>query len=194
MARGSSSLPGRTATAGPRGAREAPDSLAPSFSRRPTSRSPYLDEPAPGDSDIARGRDRVELSPGRLDPPGPASRLRAAHPLRGHPEGRSPDHVGRADKPRRAQAEQTSPGEVSIGTTFVQRGRLLGRTVDTPTVVTTFEPYTRFGYRADRGPAPYEALYEFFAAEGGTRLEARITVRLRGAARFSSRSWGRSYG
>ncbi len=51
-------------------------------------------------------------------------------------------------------------------------------------MVTTFEPYTRFGYRADRGPAPYEALYEFVAADGGTRLEARVTVRLRGAARF----------
>ena len=101
MARGSSSLPGRTAKAGPRGAREAPDSLARSFSRRPTSRSPSLDEPAPGDSDIASGRDRVQLSPGRLDPPGPASRLRAAHPLRGHPEVLSPDHVGRADKSRR---------------------------------------------------------------------------------------------
>lgn len=86
--------------------------------------------------------------------------------------------------PQVTSAEQTSPGEVSVGTTFVQRGRLLGRTVETPTVVTTFEPYTRFGCRADRGPAPYEALYEFVASDGGTRLEARVTVRLRGAARF----------
>ena len=46
--------------------------------------------------------------------------------------------------PQVASAEQTSPGEVSVGTTFVQRGRLLGRTIETPTVVTVHEPHSRF--------------------------------------------------
>jgi ligand-binding SRPBCC domain-containing protein len=85
--------------------------------------------------------------------------------------------------PQVVSAEQTSAGEVSVGTTFVQRGRFLGRTVETPTVVTTHEPPSRFGYRADQGPVPYEALYDFTRSDGGTLLEAAVTVRLRGAAR-----------
>jgi uncharacterized protein YndB with AHSA1/START domain len=32
--------------------------------------------------------------------------------------------------PQVVSAEQTSTGEVSVGTTFVQRGRFLGRTVE----------------------------------------------------------------
>jgi Polyketide cyclase / dehydrase and lipid transport len=80
-------------------------------------------------------------------------------------------------------AEQTSAGEVAVGTSFVQRGRFLGRTVETPTVVTTFQPHSRFGYRADRGPLPYEALYDFTPRDGGTLLQATVTVRPRGAAR-----------
>ncbi len=85
--------------------------------------------------------------------------------------------------PQVTSAEQTSAGPVALGTTFVQRGRFLGRTVETPTVVTTFEPVSRFGYRAARGPVPYEALYDFAPSDGGTLLEATVTVRLRGAAR-----------
>jgi ligand-binding SRPBCC domain-containing protein len=85
--------------------------------------------------------------------------------------------------PQVVSAEQTSAGEVSAGTTFVQRGRFLGRTVETPTVVTTHEPPSRFGYRADQGPVPYEALYDFIPSDGGTLLQAAVTVRLRGAAR-----------
>lgn len=49
--------------------------------------------------------------------------------------------------------------------------------------MTTFEPHSRFGYRADRGPVPYEALYDFVPTDGETRLEATMTVRLRGVAR-----------
>jgi hypothetical protein len=79
--------------------------------------------------------------------------------------------------PQLTSAEQTSPGEVSVGTTFVQRARFLGRTVETPTVVTTFEPYTRFGYRADEGPLPYEAHYAFTPSDEGTLLEADVRVR-----------------
>jgi uncharacterized protein YndB with AHSA1/START domain len=85
--------------------------------------------------------------------------------------------------PQVVSAEQTSAGDVAVGTTFVQRGRFLGRTVETPTVVTTVEPHSRFGYRADRGPVPYEALYDFVPLEGGTRLDATVTFRLRGAGR-----------
>lgn len=85
--------------------------------------------------------------------------------------------------PQVASAEQTSPGEVSVGTTFVQRGRLLGKTVETPTLVTAFEPYSRFAYRADEGPLPYGATYRFQPEEGGTMLEADVTGRPRGLAR-----------
>ena len=81
--------------------------------------------------------------------------------------------------PQVVSAEQTSAGEVGIGTTFVQRGRLFGRMVETPTVVTTYEPPSRFGYRADQGPVPYEALYHLAPSDGGTVLEATVAVRLR---------------
>ena len=85
--------------------------------------------------------------------------------------------------PQVASAEQTSPGEVSVGTTFVQRGRLLGRTIETPTVVTVHEPHSRFAYRADEGPLPYEAAYWFRPSDGGTLLEADVTGRPKGPAR-----------
>ena len=84
--------------------------------------------------------------------------------------------------PQVTSAEQTSPGEVSVGTTFVQRSRLLGKTVETPTLVTAFEQYSRFAYRADEGPLPYEAAYRFRRVEGGTMLEADVTGRPRGMA------------
>lgn len=79
--------------------------------------------------------------------------------------------------PQVVSAEQTSLGEVAVGTTFVQRGRILGRTVETPTVVTTFEPHSRFGYRANEGPLPYEAAYTFHPTDEGTLLEADVTGR-----------------
>ncbi len=85
--------------------------------------------------------------------------------------------------PQVASAEQTSAGELAVGTSFVQRSRFLGRTVEIPTVVTTLEPHSRFGYRADRGPLPYQALYDFSASNGWTLLEAAVTVCRRGAAR-----------
>lgn len=85
--------------------------------------------------------------------------------------------------PQVVSAEQTSEGPVSVGTTFVQRVRLLGATIETPTVVTVFEPFHRFGYRAEEGPVPYEAVYGFQAIDGATRLEADVRVSLRGAAR-----------
>ena len=85
--------------------------------------------------------------------------------------------------PQVVSAEQTSPGEVNVGTTFVQSGRLLGRTLATPTVVTVFAPPVRFAYRTDQGPVPYEAFYFFTPRDGGTVLEAAVKVRLRGPAR-----------
>ncbi len=93
--------------------------------------------------------------------------------------------------PEVVSAEQTTAGEVAVGTTFVQRGRFLGRTVETPTVVTSFEPHSRLGYRADGGPVPYEALYDFVPNEGGTLLDATVTIRLRGAARVFEPVLGR---
>ena len=85
--------------------------------------------------------------------------------------------------PQVASAEQTTPGEVGVGTIFVQRGRFLGRTVETPTAVTVFEPPSRFAYRAERGPFPYEARYELTSRNAGTVLAADVTLRLRGLAR-----------
>lgn len=85
--------------------------------------------------------------------------------------------------PQVVSAEQTSPGQVSMGTTFVQRGQFLGKTVETPTVVTVFEPSSRFGYRADEGPLPYEAVYGFRPSDGGTLLQADVTGRPKGFTR-----------
>ncbi len=85
--------------------------------------------------------------------------------------------------PQVVSAEQTTPGDVGVGTGFVQRGRFLGRTVETPTVVTTFEPPSRFAYRAEQGPVPYEALYELTPSNGGTLLVAHVTLAFRGVVR-----------
>jgi carbon monoxide dehydrogenase subunit G len=85
--------------------------------------------------------------------------------------------------PQVVSAEQTSVGELGVGTIFVQRGRLFGRTVETPTVVTTFEPPSRFGYRTDGGPVPYQAIYDLLPRDAHTLLEATVTVRMRGAVR-----------
>ena len=52
-----------------------------------------------------------------------------------------------------------------------------------PIEVTVCEPYDRFGYRAEQGPFPYEAVYDFSSSDGGTLLEADVTMRLRGPAR-----------
>ncbi len=79
-------------------------------------------------------------------------------------------------------AEQTSAGEVSVGTTFVQRARVLGRPMEVPTVVTIFEPLARFGYQADEGPLPYEAIYAFSRRADVTLLAADVTLRPRGVA------------
>ncbi len=85
--------------------------------------------------------------------------------------------------PQVVSAQQTSEGAVAAGTTFVQVGRFLGRTVETPTLVTEAEPPYRFAYRADAGPVPYEARYDLTPSDGGTLLEADVAVRFYGAAR-----------
>jgi hypothetical protein len=80
--------------------------------------------------------------------------------------------------PEVSAAEQTSPGPVRAGTTFVQHGRFLGRRKTVPTTVTLYEPPHRFGY-STAGPLPYEAEYTLTAVAEGTRLRAEVVVRPR---------------
>ena len=78
--------------------------------------------------------------------------------------------------PAVSAAEQTSPGPVRVGTTFVQHGRFLGWRMAASTTVTVHEPPHRFGYSAV-GPLPYEAVYTLTPVPGGSRLRAEVTVR-----------------
>ena len=77
--------------------------------------------------------------------------------------------------PQVSSAEQTSPGPVRAGTTFIQHGRFLGRRMAVSTTVTVHEPPRRFGYSA-AGPLPYEALYTLTPVPEGTHLSAEVAV------------------
>ena len=85
--------------------------------------------------------------------------------------------------PQVESAEQTSPGAVGVGTTFVQRGRILGRRVETPTRVTIHEPPHRFAYTA-AGVLPYTARYTLSGVAEGTRLDADVSMQPRGLLRL----------
>jgi carbon monoxide dehydrogenase subunit G len=85
--------------------------------------------------------------------------------------------------PQVDSAEQTSSGPIGVGTTFVQRGHLLGRRIETPTRVTVHDPPHRFGYQA-AGVLPYTAYYRFIALPEGTRLDVAVSMQARGLLRL----------
>jgi uncharacterized protein YndB with AHSA1/START domain len=85
--------------------------------------------------------------------------------------------------PQVDSAEQTSSGRVGVGTTFVQRGHLFGRRIETPTRVIEHDPPHRFGYQA-AGLLPYTTHYRFNALPEGTRLDVDVSMQPRGLLRL----------
>lgn len=64
----------------------------------------------------------------------------------------------------------TSHPPVGVGSEAVENSRILGRSLETTTVITDFEPNRRVVARSISGPVPIVSSRDFEAVQGGTRF------------------------
>lgn len=68
------------------------------------------------------------------------------------------------------EAEQTSQGQVGIGTTFRGKTRMMGQTSKWTAKLTEYQPYKRWGKVIDSGSIIIDDKLIFNPIEGGTRF------------------------
>ena len=68
------------------------------------------------------------------------------------------------------EAEQTSPGQMGIGTTFRGAIRAMGRRMAWTANLTEYEPNKSFSMTSTSGPIPIQGTYTFESVEGGTKV------------------------
>ncbi len=77
-------------------------------------------------------------------------------------------------------AWQTSEGQMGVGATYTDTGRLLGRREEGTLVVTAYEPHRKFGVKTTSGPIRGEGAYTFEPVEGGTKVALAFEAELGG--------------
>ena len=84
------------------------------------------------------------------------------------------------------EAEQTSQGEVGIGTTFKGKTHMMGKTGDWTAKLTVYEPYKRWGKIIDSGSIIVDDMMIFDPVESGTKLTIVYDVKVSGFAKMLS--------
>lgn len=84
------------------------------------------------------------------------------------------------------EAEQTSVGQVGIGTTFKGKNRMMGQTSKWTAKVTEYQPYKRWGKVIDSGSVIIDDKLIFDPTEGGTRFNMVYDVKVSGFLKLLS--------
>ena len=84
------------------------------------------------------------------------------------------------------EAEQTSKGQMGVGTTFRGKSRMMGQTSEWTAKMTEYEPYKRWGKVIDSGSLVIDDKLVCDPAEGGTRLTMVYEVRVGGILKLLS--------
>jgi hypothetical protein len=84
------------------------------------------------------------------------------------------------------EAEQTSQGPVSVGTTFKGKTRMWGLTLDWMGKVIEYEPYKRWRLIVDAGNISTDEKLSFDAAESGTKFTIVYDVKVSGPLKLLS--------
>ena len=84
------------------------------------------------------------------------------------------------------EAEQTSPGDLGVGTTFRGKGSMEGRTSEFTGKMTEYHPYKRSCKIMDFGNFTNEDELTFDPTNGGTRFTLAYDVKIRGFAKLLS--------
>jgi uncharacterized protein YndB with AHSA1/START domain len=84
------------------------------------------------------------------------------------------------------KAEQTSAGELGVGTTFKGKGSMEGRTSEFTGKMTEYDPYKRSRKVMDFGNFINEDELTFDPIDGGTRFTLAYDVKVRGFAKLLS--------
>lgn len=71
-------------------------------------------------------------------------------------------------------AEFTSPGPVSVGSTFRYDADFMGRKMETTGEITAYDPPQIFGWKSTSGPFPMSGSTSFESVEGGTLITDSI--------------------
>jgi len=84
------------------------------------------------------------------------------------------------------EAEQTSEGQVGLGSTFRGKSRAMGQTSEWTAKLTEYEPNKRWGKVIDMGSIVIDDKLVFDAAEGGTRFTMAYDVKVGGLLKLLS--------
>lgn len=84
------------------------------------------------------------------------------------------------------EAEQTSKGQMGVGTTFRGKSRMMGQTSEWTAKMTEYEPYKRWGKVIDSGSLVVDDKLVCDPAEGGTRLTMVYEVKVGGILKLLS--------
>jgi uncharacterized membrane protein len=84
------------------------------------------------------------------------------------------------------EAEQTSKGQMGVGTTFRGKSRMMGQTSEWTAKMTEYEPYKRWGKVIDSGSLVIDDKLVCDPAEGGTRLTMVYEVKVGGILKLLS--------
>ncbi|MGZ4862526.1 MAG: SRPBCC family protein [Halobacteriota archaeon] len=90
------------------------------------------------------------------------------------------------------EAEQTSQGPVSVGTTFKGKTRMWGLTLDWTGKVIEYEPHKRGRLIVDAGNISTDEKLSFEAAESGTTFTIVYDIKVSGALKLLSSRVDRS--
>ena len=85
------------------------------------------------------------------------------------------------------EAEQTSPGQVAVGTTFQGINRMMGRRMAWTAQATEYEPNRKWGKDITSGSIVLEEHLIFDPIEGGTKFTIIYDVRVGGSLKAFSR-------
>jgi uncharacterized protein YndB with AHSA1/START domain len=84
------------------------------------------------------------------------------------------------------EAEQTSQGQVGVGTTFRGKNRMMGQTSKWTAKVTEYDPYKRWGKVIDSGSIIIDQKLVCDATEEGTRFTVVYDVKVGGLPKLLS--------
>jgi len=84
------------------------------------------------------------------------------------------------------EAEQTSKGQMGVGTTFRGKSRMMGQTSEWTAKMTEYEPHKRWGKVIDSGSLVVNDKLVCDPAEGGTRLTMVYDVKVGGILKLLS--------
>jgi uncharacterized protein YndB with AHSA1/START domain len=84
------------------------------------------------------------------------------------------------------EAEQTSPGPVTVGTTFRGTNRMMGRTMPWTAKTTEFEANRKYGKNIDSGSVTIEQHNTYQPVEGGTRFTILYDMKVGGFLKLIS--------